>query len=1018
LADNSNNHIMKTNLRGFLTLLLAFIVQFTFAQEKSISGTVSDETGPLPGVSIIIKGTTKGAETDFDGNYSLTANTGDVLVYSFIGMTTQQKVVGTNNTINVILVADNILEEVVVTGYSTKKRGELSTAISTVSSVQIERQNNAVSIDNALQGAATGVQVVAQNGKPGNAAFVRIRGNGSINAGNEPLYLLDGIPVDEDDIIGINPSDVSSMSVLKDAASTAIYGARGANGVVVITTKTGKKNTGATFRFQSKVGVGDEIKRNFRVMNAREKLEYERAINIGVGSTITDPAEWDRLIALDHDWSDDYLKQSKITSVNFSVDGGEDKMTYFMSVANDTDTGIIELIDDAFERTSARFNVDYDAREWLKLSTKLSFSTSQNKDPRDRNNVQSPVVGRFSANPYEEVYSRDSNGDIIIDQTGQLTFNPTHDGLSSLEQVRAQRLEDTDNRWFGTFNADIKLHESLTYTFGLVGSYIQRTNRRVILSGTALDLIFFGTPTGQTSVFNSSSLTSAFLNKLTYNKTFGENHAVTATVLSEYSQNNFESTTAVGDGFVVNGPVTLNVAANPQNVAGGNSTSRIFSLAAALDYVYADKYILNGTIRRDGSSRFGSNTKFGIFWGASAAWNVSNESFFEGLKGTVSNLKLRVSAGTSGNDNIGLNPSQTLYGFGSYNGQNTSAPNQFGDPNLGWEENFSIGAGLELGLFNDRVTGAFEYYKRTTSELLLNVPITQTQGGGSIVKNVGEIENSGFEFELNGDVIRNNKFTWNIGASFSLYDNEVKKLADDNDLFTAANFYTGLRVGEEVHTFYIPRYVGVNPANGQALFLDLDDNVTTSNDGAEVFLSGKSPFAKFDGGINTSLTYSGFYVNADFYYKGGNYIFNTVEQQLLSDGTSANDNQRVDAWNYWRQPGDVNVLPDPTANNPFRSEANGTSTRFLQKGDYIRLRNLQIGYNVPSKFLDKVPFSQIKFYASGTNLWTYTPHYKGDPEVGIPSGETTGTRGIIPGEFSLNSYPTLSSLVFGVDIKF
>jgi TonB-linked SusC/RagA family outer membrane protein len=1009
---------MKTNLRGFLTLLLAFMVQFNFAQEKSISGTVSDETGPLPGVSIIIKGTSRGTETDFDGNYSIMANTGDVLVYSFIGMTTQQKVVGTDNTINVMMVADNILEEVVVTGYTTKKRGELSTAISTVSSVQIERQNNAVSIDNALQGAATGVQVVAQNGKPGNAAFVRIRGNGSINAGNEPLYLLDGIPVDEEDVIGINPSDVSSMSVLKDAASTAIYGARGANGVVVITTKTGKKNTGATFRFQSKVGTADEIKRNFRVMNAREKLEYERAIGQNPGASITDPAEWDRLISLDHDWSDDLLKQSKITSINFSVQGGEEDLTYFMSIANDRDTGIIELIEDAFERTSARFNVDYQARDWIKLSTKLSFSTSNDQDPRDRNNIQSPVVGRFTFNPYEPVYLLDANGDFIPNRRGLPTYNPTHQGLSSLAQVRANQDDDTDNRWFGTFNADIKLHENLSYTFGVVGSYIQTTNRGILHAGSALDIIFSGTPTGRSSVFNSSSLTSAILNKLTYNNTFGENHDVTATILSEYSQNNFESTFADGDGFVVNGPTTIDVAARPRGVAGGNSTSRIFSLAAALDYIYADKYILNGTIRRDGSSRFGTNTKFGIFWGASAAWNISNENFFEGLKGTVNNLKVRVSAGTSGNDNIGLNPSQTLYGLGNYSGQNTSFPNQFGDPNLGWEENFSIGAGIELGLFNDRVTGAFEYYKRTTSELLLNVPITQTQGGGSIVKNIGEIENSGFEFELRGDVIRNNNFVWNIGGSFSLYDSEVTKLADDNDLFTAANFYTGLRVGEEVHTFYIPRYVGVNPANGQALFLDLDDNVTTSNDGNEVFLSGKSPFAKFDGGINTSLNYNGFYVNADLYYKGGNYIFNTVEQQLLSDGTGANSNQRVDAWNFWKQPGDVNVLPDPTANNPFRSEANGNSTRFLQKGDYIRLRNLQIGYIVPSKFLDKVVFSQIKFFVSGTNLWTYTPYYKGDPEVGIPSGETTGTRGIIPGEFSLNSYPTLSSLVFGVDIKF
>ncbi|MDX5584743.1 MAG: SusC/RagA family TonB-linked outer membrane protein [Aureibaculum sp.] len=1012
---------MKTNLRGFLTLLLAFMVQFNFAQEKSISGTVTDETGPLPGASIIIKGTTKGAQTDFDGNYSIKANVGDVLVYSFIGMTTKQRTVGADNTINILLVPDNILEEIVVTGYSSKKRGDLSSAISTVSSVQIERQNNSISIDNALQGAATGVQVVAQNGKPGNAAFVRIRGVGSINAGSEPLYLLDGTPVDEDDIIGINPSDISSMSVLKDAASTAIYGARGANGVVVITTKSGKKNTGATFRFQSRVGVANEIKKNFRMMDAQEKLEYERALNIGVGAGVTSPAEWDRLISLNHDWDDDLLKEAKLTSVNFSVSGGEDKLSYFMSISNDSDTGIVELIEKAFERTSARVNIDYDARDWIKLSTKLSFSTSNDQDPRDRNNIQNSFSGRYTFNPYEPVYLTDANGDFILNQRGLPTFNPTHQGLSSLAQVRANEDNDTDNRWFGSFNADIKLHENLNYTFGVTGTYFQTTNRGLLHAGSALDLIFSGVPTGRATAFNETSFTRSVLNKLTFNKLFNEKHAVTATVLSEYVQNNYESSTADSDGFVLNGPTTIDVASNPRAVGGNNSTNRLFSLAAAVDYIFDERYVLNGTVRRDGSSRFGANTKFGIFWGASAAWNISNEKFFESAVGTINNLKLRISAGTSGNDNIGLNPSQTLYGFGSYNAQTTSAPVQFGDPNLGWEESYTIGAGIEFGLFNNRVTGVADYYKRTTSELLLNVPITLTQGGGSILKNIGEVENSGLEFELRGDVFKTENFTWNIGASFSLYDNEVKKLADDNDLFTVQNNYTGLRVGEEVHTFYLPRYVGVNPANGQALFLDTDDNVSTTNDGGEVFLSGKSPFAKFDGGINTSLTYKGLYLNADFYYKGGNYIYNVVEQQHLSDGTGANSNQRVDAWNYWKQPGDVNVLPDPTANNPFRGEANGTTDRYLQQGDYIRLRNLQIGYSLPSKYLDKTAFTQIKFFVSGTNLWTYTPYYKGDPEVGIGSAESNAnnaTRALIPGEFSLNSYPTLSSIVLGVDIKF
>jgi len=1010
---------MKTKFNGFLTLLLVLLVQLTFAQEKTVSGVVSDASGPLPGVTVLIKGTKVGTQTDFDGNYSIKATVGSTLQFSYVGMTSVDKVVGESNSITVTMTASaQMLDEIVVTGYGIKKRGVLSTSISTVNSEQLDRQNNTISIDNALQGAATGVQVVAQNGKPGNAAFVRIRGVGSINAGNEPLYLLDGVQVDEDDIIGINPSDISSLSVLKDAASTAIYGARGSNGVVIITSKTGKKNTKAIFKFSSKTGTAQEIKRNFRVMNAQEKLDYERAIGVGVGASITSQSEWDELLSNNHNWSDDLLKKSKINSIGLSVTGGEDKLSYFMSLSNDSDTGIIQLIEKGFERSSARLNIDYSARDWLTISTKLTFSTANNQDSRDRNNIQSPVVGRFSFNPYEPVYLLDSNGDFIPNSRGLPTYNPTHQGLNSLAQVRANEDNDTNNRWVGSLSTNMRLAEGLNYTFALSGSYIQRINRHILHSGSALDLIFSGTPTGRTSIYNESSLTSDFLNKISYDKTFNEKHKFLLTLLSEYQQNDTEYSTADAEGFVVNGPTTLNSGSTPRAVSGGDYTSRLFSLAANLNYVFNDTYIIDGTIRRDGSSRFGADTKYGIFWGASAAWNIHKENFFGNLANTFDLLKLRISAGTSGNDNIGLNPSKTLYGFGSYNGANSAAPNQFGDPNLSWEENFTVGAGLEFGLFNSRIKGVVEYYKRTTSQLLLNVPISLAQGGGSITKNVGEIENSGFEFELRGDIIRNDNFTWNIGASLSLYDNKVTKLADDNDLFTTSNYYTGLRVGEEVHTFYLPRYAGVNPANGQALFLDTNDNITTSNDGAEVFLSGKSPFAKLDGGINTNMTYNGFFLSADLYYKAGNYIFNTVEQQLLSDGVGATDNQRVDAWNYWKQPGDVNVLPDPTANNPFRNEANGDSDRFLQKGDFIRLRNVQIGYSLPSKFLDKMPISQLKLYVTGTNLWTYAPWYKGDPEVGIPSGETTGTRGIIPGEFSLNSYPTLSSYMFGVDIKF
>lgn len=1019
---------MNTNFNRVLTLFLVLVAQIFFAQQKSITGVISDSSGALPGVSITIEGSTSGTETDFDGKFTIKANTGAILVFRYLGYKRIKKTVGTSNVINVKMIeGGEELEEIVVIGYTNKKRGDISSSISSVTSAQLERQSNSVSIDNALQGVATGVQVTAQNGKPGNAAFVRIRGIGSINAGSEPLYLLDGIQIDEDAIIGINPSDIERMDVLKDAASTAIYGARGANGVVVITSKRGKKNKKAQIRVQSRLGLATEAKRNFQMMNARQKLEYERAVGVGPGSTNLLQSEWDRLISQDHDWSNDMLKDAEITSVNASVTGGDEKLTYFMSLGNDSNSGIIQLIENAFTRTSTRLNVGYDASNWLKLNTNLAFSTSNDQDPRDRNNVQNPINGRFTANPYEPVYLTDANGDRIPNRRGLDTFNPTHSGLNSLAQVRANQDDDTDNRFFGTLNADIKFSDAFSYQFGTNVSYFNRTARGVLHAGSALDLIFNGTPTGSADAFNSNTFQYSLLNKFNFNKVFNEKHAVNATAFMEYQDWYNENSFARSQGFVVNGPTTISAGATPLTTNGSNSRRTLYSLAASVDYIFDDKYIFNATVRRDGSSRFGANTKYGTFYGASAAWNIHKEDFFGDLSNTVNNLKLRVNAGTSGNDQIGNDRSISTFGFDAYNGNTTSSPDNFGDPNLGWEQSFTYGAGIEFGLFNNRITGVVDYYKKNTTDLLLLTPISGLQGGSAIFRNIGEIENSGWEFELRGDIIKNENFRWNAGVTFSTYDSEVLQLADDNDLFVDYAAYSGLRVGEEVHTFFLSRYVGVNPANGQALFLDENDNVTTTNTD-NVFLSGKTPFAQFDGGFNTSASYKGFDLTADFYFKGGNYIYNAVESQQLSDGTSANNNQRLDAFNYWQQPGDTNVLPNPVVNGyngnvnaNNRNISSDTSTRFLQRGDYIRLRNLQLGYSVPSQYLEKVPFTQIRMYFSGTNLWTYVPYYKGDPEVGIGSAESNpgrSTRNQIPGEYSLNSYPTLRTISYGIDLKF
>ncbi len=1003
-------------------MLFLFIGISSHAQQVTINGTVSDEDGPLPGASVIIKGSSQGVDTDFDGKFNIDANKGDILVFSYVGKIPQEITIEDQTTLVISLQNNNnILNEVVVTGYSSRKRSELASAVSTVGVKEIERQNRSSSIDKSLQGTAPGVTVTAQNGRPGNAAFVRVRGVGSMNAGNEPLYLLDGVQVDENDVIGINPADIISINILKDAASTAIYGARGSNGVIVITTKSGGKGKKTTFNFSARYGVGQEVKRNFRVMNAQEKLEYERAIGVGVGSQITSPSDWNQLISQDHDWDEDLTKENKISSVNFNMSGGGEKTTYFLSISNDKETGIVELIDDAFERTAVRLNTSFQALKWMNITTKLAYSNSKTNTPRDRNNIQNPFVGRFVYNPYEPVYSYDSNGEIEENLRGLPKYNPTHQGLSSLAQIRGNINETTTDRWFGTIKVDFDIADGLVYTPILNTSYIQNSNTIISHAGSALDMILFGTPTGETSLYQANSFSYNFTNKLTYSKIFADKHNVRLTGLTEFYENQSEDIATGATGYIINGPTTVDAGANPSpsRIGGNRSSNGYVSFAISGDYVFDNRIIGSLTFRRDGSSRFGSETKYANFWGASLGWNMHNENFFKNLSKTINYLKPRISTGTSGNDRIGIYESKTLYGYTAYNGNIASVPTTFGDPNLGWEKSFTYGAAVEYGLFNGRVNGVIEYYKRTTSDLLLDTQFSLTQGGGTITTNLGEIENSGWEFSLNGDIVRNENWTWNVGGMFSLYDNKVNKLkGDGEDVFTSQNFYTGQRVGEEVNTFYLPRYVGVNPANGQALFLDQNDNITTSIDNASVFLSGKSPNAKFDGSITTSLTYKNVFFDMDFYFRGGNYIFNTVEQQLLSDGTKAISNQRVDAWNYWKEPGDTNVLPDPTANNPYRNDANGDSDRFLQRGDFIRLRNVRLGYNIPEKLISKTPIDQIKVYGIGTNLWTYAPWFVGDPEVGISSEETAGTRGIIPGEFTLNSYPTLSSITFGIDIQF
>ena len=999
-------------------------VQISFAQQKTVSGTVTEESGlPLPGATILNQGTSNGVTTDFDGKYSISVSEGSTLVFSYVGMESQSVSIGTSSVYNVVLSDDNALDEVVVIAFGTKTRDELTSAVTVVTSEDLAKLSPTTSIDNMLQGIAPGVQVVAANGKPGQTAFVRVRGIGSINASSAPLYIIDGVIAP--DLNSVNPIDVESVSILKDAATSSLYGARAANGVVLIKTKGGKKNKEATVTLSSRIGVGQRIKDNFKMMNAAQKIQYERELSsLGVpgtgglpGPSISNQADYDRLIGRDTDWFDTLLKQSIIQSNSMSIAGGSENTSYFLSVGHDRNTGIIETIS-GFERMNARLNVTYDAKDWLEVSTNFSISTTSSDEPRDRNNVQNPFRAMYDYNPYETKYVRDTDNNIVYDELGNPEWNLTNNGYSISEAL----VNNPEDEYYTTLLGGISLKADLgegfsnTFKIGAVNTRFRRENYmkpNSVLQGYVGDADNPGSKTDN----GSSNLNYTVTNLVSYNKLIGEKHDFTLTGLFEFNKSTTRSYSLSSIGFSNPDFSVQSVAALPDATSTSLFENTILSYGAFLDYGYDSKFFATASVRRDLSSVFGLNNKSGVFTSASAAYNIAKESWWN--VDFVNDLKIRASAGSSGNRNgIGSYASLATLGFGSFNGQSTAIPTDNGNPDLGFEKNFIFDIGLEFTILNNKVSGVIDYYERTTSELLLDSPLPSLGGepDGSIFSNIGEMINKGFELELKWDVVRNKDWTVSLAGNIAFIDNEVTQLVPSSENASGSDIIRGsniIRVGEEINTFFIPMWAGVNPANGEPLFYDSDGNVTNVYDSdANVLMSGKSPIADFDGGLNLFVAYKGFDLSTDFYFKSGNYILNYMESNMLSDGTSADANQRVDAFNYWKNPGDTNVLPNPL----FGNEAQQDSDRWLQKGDYIRLRNLTLGYGLPRDVTSKMGIQSLRVFVQGQNLWTFAPHFNGDPEVGIGSGETGNSVGF--GNYNLYSYPQTQSFSVGVDIKF
>ena len=985
------------------------------AQEKTVSGTVTDQDGiPLPGVNIIIQGTAQGTQSDFDGLYQIQAAEGDVLVYSYLGQRTAQRTVGAASTINVSMEEDaQALEEVVVIGYGNQEERKIIQNVGIVKEEAIENlQVN--SADQLLQGQTAGTQIVNASGVLGSAAVIRVRGVNSINSGSQPLIVIDGVPITDTEtntlnrggntginpLSYVNPNDIQSLTVLKDAGATSIYGSRGANGVILITTKKGRKNQQATVTLD----INTQFSRATdvpEILSADEFRQFKAEVaSIQQGATVTpEDLGLGALGSGGTDWLAGVQRTGISQNYNLGVRGGSEKTTYFMGLDYQNTEGFIVGNDQ--QRTGARVNLETEVNDWLKTGMNLGITNTRLNRIGVENNTNAPFTTAFLQSPIIPAYDADGN----FAQSG--SFIPNIFAVVALDVDELKTF-----RTIGNFFAEITPFRNLTYRAEVgvdkleLEEFVRSAN--------------FNTPGGVAQQINVADDRWLTNQTLTYDNTFGEDHSLTALVGLNYEETIRTRANVQATGFLTDGLRNLGSGSTPTILNGDRFDSRLYGLFGRVSYDYAGKYLVEGSLRRDGSSRFGRNNRFGYFWSAAAGWVISEESFMESAE-WLDFLSLRASIGTVGNDRLGTYPSLGLFNAGAiadYNGESGVIPNQPENPDLKWEESETLDIGIKSSAFAGRLNLNVTYFKKTTSDLLLNQVLPPQTGFATISRNIGEMENSGWEFEVSSVNVRTDNFEWRTNLNLATIDNKVLKLNDD-----AATDLQGRKIidgtiqraieGESLNNFFLIRFIGVNPQTGDAEWLDANGNVTT-NPGSNDRVVAGSPLPDFSGGITNTITWGNFDLSVLMNYSYGNQV--VIDGLRFADGNDAIGgivNIRRQNLNFWRRPGDNAFLPSPTSStfNLF----NQRSTQQMLDASYLRLKNITLGYSMPQETLERIGniFKGIRFYVTGTNLFTI----KKDEMKGIDPEVTDDIDPLFQGE-SFFTAPQSKSLLFGARLQF
>lgn len=1007
---------MKSKFTWIFTLLLAFFIQLSFAQKRTVTGVVSDEQGmPLPGATIMVAGVKPGVQTDFDGKYSIEAATGEKLEFSYVGFASQTIVVGSQSTINVQM-SVTVIGEVVVDSYRTYSRPKSANAVAVVTSKTIEGRPNA-SFVQTLQGQVPGLNISSGSGQPGsNNTTVVLRGQGSINGNVEPLYVIDGVPQNSDNFRSINPADIESVSVLKDAGATAIYGNRGANGVIVVKTKRATYDSKLSIKYAGQTGFSTMQDNKYNMMNAPQLLGLQKVYDNGGRGVNMSDAE----IAAhpSYDWRDYFYRTGVTQNHVLNLSSGSKNLSAFTSIGFLDQEGILKGSD--LKRFNFRSNINgksADDRFNYSSTLTLNYSVSNLVSNLGTGAVnQNYVIGAVSAVPY--LFPQDYPGVAsMIADGAPLEYAPW-----ILQDKLAHFVNKSDEvKGIGQLQGSYKITPDLTAgaSFGI--DYTQTIGLSIMPPQTFNAIYFLQNGQeygGDQSESFSRSIALTTNTNLTYNKTFAEKHTIEVAAFTEYLKGHGKSFGYTQNGldpiFYADGTSNGWIAYQTANsfyvpeASSAKSTAGLFSYFGTFDYDYDSKYGLSATVRRDASYRFGGDNRWGTFWSVAGRWNIDKEAFMEGS--VFNSLKARASYGTAGNQDIqatgvfgAADLTRFQYGISSgYNNNPGYAIRQLPYRDLQWEVVAQADFGIDFEVFDSRLRGVFDIYEKKTTKLYQSAPLSAINATSSIDRNFGSLRNRGVELKVDYDIVRNNDFTLTVNFNGSYNKNEILELPSENGINWNGTSNIGLKEGSMLNEYYLIPYAGVNPANGNLLFYDRNGNLTENpSPGLDRRWTGKSLVPKYQGGFGLDAQYKGFFASAMFTYVYDVWRFDFDWQNLMDPADSDAFNKSRELLNYWTPDNRVTTVPALYAAN---SSLNNGSDRFLRDASYLRLRYASVGYNFNKTLLEGTPFTAIRAYGQAENILTWTK-WKGFDAESNRAGDQS-------------QYPTPRIFTLGLEVQF